>query len=496
MDYNWIEKYKPKKLNEIIGDKSTIDTVNNFIKQFAKPDFEPSKISTPNLIIIGSNGIGKTLLVDTAIKENGFEKVTINLANVSVGKKPKRAEDKAGQKSAENYYTTLMSDNQLTINGSYSKRKIVLVFDDITSISNSNEKATIKAITKCNVKFKKFPIIIIANLKHSRTVNDLKKYAYYMIKGVEDGVKKNKKVFNEIKIQPPSCNDIENFIMMIARKEKLNIVRRNKDEIDIYTKIIEHAQYDIRRLVMTLEELKLVFGNSSITVDTFEKYQITAVKKDMDPGIYDATYDLLNNYRGINEALHIYSEERAAIPLMVHENFPTNIKVQYPHMNQKQKIDLIARISNYMSIADKVDGLIYSNQNWSLQTVHGYYSCVLTSYYINEDEDKRRDMEKYIYTQDYNKTSIKKINNKVIKKAQEHPVFKRVSIYNFLYIASILRELFERRDFERLAQLMKPYNLKLKEIESIIKIDKIQKSKSALTGKQKTTLKELLGVSE
>ena len=43
---------------------------------------------------------------------------------------------------------------------------------------------------------------------------------------------------------------------------------------------------------------------------------------------------------------------------------------------------------------------------------------------------------------------------------------------------------------------MQPYSLTLKEIEAIIKIDKIKNKKRTLTGKQKNLLKELLNVSE
>ena len=158
-----------------------------------------------------------------------------------------------------------------------------------------------------------------------------------------------------------------------------------------------------------------------------------------------------------------------------------------------KKINIIFDISKAISESDKIDGLIYSNQCWSLQSVHGFYSCVMPSYYINKTPGKLCKSEKYRYTQDYNKTSIKKINNKVIKNAKGHQFLKKASIYDFLYIASILRTLLDNKNFEKVAELMKPYDLKLKEIESIIKIDKIRKTKLTLTGKQKTTLKELLG---
>ena len=41
-----------------------------------------------------------------------------------------------------------------------------------------------------------------------------------------------------------------------------------------------------------------------------------------------------------------------------------------------------------------------------------------------------------------------------------------------------------------------PYRLSMKQIESIIKIDKVNKQKTPIKGKQKTRLKKLLGVDD
>ena len=71
----WLDKYKPKKISEVMGDKIQIQKIERFIKQFAKKTIDINKIPNPNLIISGSNGIGKTLITDLVLKENGFEKV-------------------------------------------------------------------------------------------------------------------------------------------------------------------------------------------------------------------------------------------------------------------------------------------------------------------------------------------------------------------------------------------------------------------------------------
>ena len=502
---NWLDKYKPKILKEVIGAEDYISQMIKHVNQFNTKNID--KILKPNIIITGTNGIGKSLIVDLVLKEYGFEKISADLTNVSVTKKSKRKKknDKeiiGSNRSVKTYYISLKSTSKLmcTTIGTSTKNKVALVFDNVSNISNPKEKEAIKEIVKINNKHKLYPIFIIASNKHNKTINDLKKIAAYPPISDNNGEKKKKKekkITNEILMRPPSYNNIEKFVKQICLNEQIKIITKKTDEYCIYELLIEHSQYDIRRLLNTLEELKLINEKSPITLSKFLQYCETSKKKDLDPGIYEATGLLLNNYKDIDTALHLYSEDRATIPLMVHENYPINIKYQYPKLDAESKLDMIFNISKSISESDKIDGLIYSNQCWSLQSVHGFYSCVMPSYYINTFPGKLCVKVKYEYTKDYNKTSIKKINNKVIKNAQSHQSLKKACIYDFLYMASILKTLLDNKDYDKVVELMKPYNLKLKEIESIIKIDKIKKNnKVTLTSKQKTHLKELLGVDE
>lgn len=494
---NLLDKYKPNKLSEVLGDKIQIQKIDRFLKQFTKKNVDYKKIAYPNLIITGSNGIGKTLVTNLALEENGMEKFVPDLTNVSITRKTKRKKksekELGGNNTVKTYYLTLQNNKNLSLSGEYIEKKIALVFDDVSNISNPKEREAIKSMVKINNKLKRFPIIIIASTKHCKTLNELRKMITYIVKRKSDnGKKENYRIINEISMRPPEYFEMENFIKRICQNEGLRIVKTKNDEEDIYVKIINHAQHDVRRLLNILEEFRMLFKNTDITLSKFEQYREISKTKDLDQGIYEATRLLLNKYTDIDTALLLYGEERATIPLMIHENYPIHIRNQYPKISIEQQVKMLYQISKSISESDKVDGLIYSNQCWNLQSVHGFYSCCRPSRYINSLPNKLNKSIRYKYTQDYNKTSIKKINNKVIKKAQENPFLKQVSIYDFLYIASILKTLSDRKDYEMFAELMKPYKLKFKEIESIIKIDKIKKSKNTLTGKQRTFLKELL----
>jgi hypothetical protein len=482
---NWLQKYKPTNISDVIVDTSITTSIDSFIKQFTK-NSDASTINRPSIIITGPNGVGKTLLVDLILQKYNIEKMAINLTNIKMQRENKKKEDNGSKYTIKSYYMSF-NNKRLLGDGKCIERKIALVIDDISNICSKKEKDAIKSIVKLNNKYKKIPIIIISNNKHSKLLNVLRKMVTY-----SKDSKKGEKILNELNISPPNFSDLESFIKKIANKEKMQFITKKTDDSNLFMEIINHSQYDIRRLVNILEELNILFDNSSITLEKFQHFVETSKLKDIDPGIYEATRLLLNDYSGIETCLSLYCEERSTIPLMVHKNYPMNINTQYPKMNSEEKIDLICNISSSISKSDKIDGLIYSHQCWNLQPIHGFYSCVIPSFLINEKPNKLCKMERCKYTLDYNKTSIKKINNKIIKKTQENNSMKKIQNYDFLYISNILRNLLQNKDFNKIAELMKPYKLKVKDIESIIKIDKINKTRINFTGKQKNQLKELL----
>jgi len=489
---NWLVKYSPKSSKDIVGNQQQIQLITKFVKQFANRKNVDS-VAHPNIIVTGPIGIGKSMAVDLVLKENKVEKITTNLINVYC--KKTKSDNSNMTRSVEAYYQLLQQTKKLNISGAYEQNNIALVFDDLCSISNPKKKDIIRALIKINNKYKKFPIIIIANNKHNKMVGELKKMISYPVKV---GAKSVKKV-NEVVLRVPQHAEIKAFIQKIATAEKLNLHRNLKSPSDdLYVMIISHSQLDMRRLVNIMEELKQLYGCKEITTDVFKSYVEISRKKDMNPGIYEATRMLLNNYDGIGRSLEIYSDDRPTIPLMVHENYPSNISNQYPTLSVEKKLDMLVETSKYISESDKIDGLIYSSQCWSLQPVHGLFSCTFPSFIVNEKvPDKICNTESYVYTKDYNKTSIKKINRKVIKKTRENPLLKTMSVKDFLIMCAIMKDLIVKKKVDELCDLLIPYKFTyLKEIESVISIDKLEKGsvnidapiKEALDDKAKNIL--------
>lgn len=458
---NWANLHKPKSSKELIIGKCYADTVDRFLKQF-----NDENVMRPSLLITGPNGTGKSMITDLAIVENSFEKAIVNLENIVVNKTGKTKDNNSNKRDVLSWYMTFSASKRMTSDGSYVLKRFVLVFDDANNISRPKDKESIKAIIKLNNKYKKFPIIIISNCKHNKTIGDIRKSLVYTNK-IE-----STKLPNEIKIKRPGDMELRRLITEISKKEKIRLAT------PVLNCIIHHSHYDTRRVCGILEELKQIYPGEIIDEDKFEVYQDTFDAKLVDLGIFANCETLLSSYNGIGYAQSIFSSDRPSMPLMVHENYLNVIRERHARTPYATKVKTIIEICESISLSDKIDGLIYSKSCWNLQTSYGFHSCVVPSFLTNSLPNRLNRFVSHEYTQDFNKTSTMKNNQKTIRHIKSYPACKKFSTYDFLYISSILKQLLLRKDYQKVAELMGPYKLEtMKDLESIIKIDKIKDSR-------------------
>jgi len=172
---------------------------------------------------------------------------------------------------------------------------------------------------------------------------------------------------------------------------------------------------------------------------------------------------------------------------MIHHNYISNITTNI-HNKQKQS-EITNKISQLLSEGDVIENYIYGDQNWDMQEIHGLYTTALPSYYLCDEVNKNKNIEKIRlrFSTDLNKTSIKKINKKNILKTDD--CLKNMDIDDYIYINKIIKKLIDEGNIKECAELLNVYNIKLEQIESLIKIDKIKDSqkdiKTVLTAKQK-----------
>lgn len=424
----WINKYKPNNVSEIIGNKQQINLFNKWIL-----DLNTKK--NMSIIISGEYGIGKTLIVKLLLEQNGY-----NVKNISSNEiKDYRLYD-----DFYDYYNFNKSIYSKLSFKNHISTKVALIFDEIENITLCSEKKYILEIYKDNNKYKSFPLIFITNNRHSKLLYDLKKNCA------------------EIMFLKPSYDDLVKLGNHICNFE--NII------VESFDKIIEFSQYDIRRFINILQELSYHRINNKITDLIIDEFIIKSKEKNIDIGLFEATYKILNNYTNYDNILKLYETEKVLLPLMIHENYIK--KVLFNTSSIEDSLNIIIKISNSISRADNIETSIYIDQYWYLQNIHGFYSCINTSYWINKNNNYILDMSNIKFSSDLNKTSLKNINKKNINNLSK--LVGKKNIEEILLLNSFCNELIKNKKETELIRILNGYkkNYCIKDIELCLKIDK------------------------
>lgn len=416
MDDNWLLKHIPKSSSDIIGNNVNINKLKEKLLNNVTP-----------VIIEGPHGIGKSLTSLLILKELGYN-VKIITANTIKN-------------------STIFKENKTLLKTNYDNNTslgIAIIIHDSDTITLSSDKNIIFDFIKENENAKnKIPLIFISNEQHSKLLSDIKKAYTY------------------IQFDPPSTEELTLYIKDISNKENINIAE------DIISNIIKFSQFDIRRLLLLLQDLKSTFKNNLITNSEWKLYISSSLYKDKDTGLFYATHSLLNKYNNINTCMQLYETEKVLLPLMIFENYPKYLKDR--NISSDEFIHTMCNITNAISQGDVIETNIYSDQNWYLQNIHGLYTCVDTSFYINKHESSniQHNLE---FSSDLNKTSLKNINKKNINIIQSYLHDKNLN--DLLHLNKIIINCILNNNTIYLNIIAKQYKIPWKIIEIIIKIDK------------------------
>jgi len=456
MESLWINKYRPKNLNQIIGHKNQINKFKDWLVNIK------TKPKNNALIITGNHGIGKTLTVRLLLEEAGYLVKIIN---------PNEIKDLRNLEDIEEYYN---QNNSILSKLNYYKdknNKIALIFDETENISLTSEKKYIMDIYKENNKTNSFPLIFISNNQHSKLLNDLKKNC------------------EEIRFFSPFTSEIKNLIKIICNNENFKI----NDVDELYDKIINFSQFDIKRLINILQELSFHYKKIE-DIKTLDIFFEKSRQKNIEIGLYEATEKLLNNYNDYETVIKLYESEKVLLPLMIHEHYLKKILTK-SNQSWDKVIYSLVKTSDSISRGDNIETSIYTDQNWYLQNIHGFYTCLNTSFWINKvNSNYNLTVDKMNFSSDLNKTSLKNINRKNINNLMK--IISNKSIDEIIYINQLANHLFKEGKEEILINILQNYkkDISVKEMELCLKIDKTQDFLT-LSSKEKKLLNKKYNIS-
>jgi replication factor C subunit 1 len=449
----WINKYCPKNINQVIGN-------SNEINQFKKWITSINSHKNQSIIISGNQGIGKTLIIKLILEEFNYIVKIIN---------PNEIKDHRCYDDLNDYYNFSMNSIYAKINfNNNQNKKIAIVFDETENITLTSEKKYIMDVYKENNKYKCFPLIFISNNQHSKLLYDLKKGC------------------DEIIFKLPNNNELILLINNIIKNENIIINDNN-----IYDKIISFSQYDIRRLINILQELSFHIIDNIINNDIVDEFIEKSRYKNISIGLFDATFNILNNYLEYDKIIKLYESEKVLLPLMIQENYIKKMLSKSKN-NINDIIDNIVNISDSISIGDNIETSIYTDQNWYLQNIHGFFTCVNTSYWINKYENKYTISHNDIkFSADLNKTSLKNINRKNINNLSK--IITNKSIEEILMLNRICNSILDnphKSSNQNLINILNGYkNISIKDIELCLKIDKTIQYNTLSTKDKKSIIK-------
>jgi replication factor C subunit 1 len=431
MNKLWVNKYRPKYLNEVIGHKEQITQINQWITNL-------NSNKNQAIIISGIHGIGKSLTIKLIFEELNY------LIRIIY---PNEIKDHRIFDDFNDYYNHRNSIHSKINFKNDNKKQLVLIFEETENITLTSEKKYIMDIFKENNKKKCFPLIFISNNQHSKLLNDLKKNC------------------DEIQFNSPIKLDFLKLIKSICSEEKIKI--ENDEAINI---LIEFCQKDIRRLINLLQEFSYNFKEikKEYVLDFISKSR----EKNIDIGLFDATGKILNNYLDYDTILKLYESEKVLLPLMIHENYIRKVLNKCSD-NWNDVLFNLVKISDSISRGDNIETSIYTDQNWYLQNIHGFYTCLNSSYWINKtNKNNNIDVKKIKFSSDLNKTSLKNINRKNITNLSK--IIPNKSIYEILILNRICNYLILNNKENYIIELLSSYNkdISIKEIELCLKIDK------------------------
>jgi replication factor C large subunit len=194
-----IEKYKPKSLSEVVGQKSLIESIVQWLG-----NWKPKKA----LLLYGPTGIGKTLIPELIAKENKF-----NLVEIS-------ASDDNLTSYVRDVLVPASKESSL-----FNKRLIMI--DDLETIKDRGVVAEIINL----VKESSTPIIITSNNAYDEKLRTLRNYCVL------------------VKANRVSSISIGKYLSMIVAKEGIHV----GDEM--VARIAKDSDGDIRSAINDLEAI-------------------------------------------------------------------------------------------------------------------------------------------------------------------------------------------------------------------------------------------------
>ena len=351
----WTTKYQPKKLSDLIGNKTTINKLITWLDDWnsvvlegntkkvetkfhrgQRPTFE--NVNARACLISGDPGIGKTSAVRLVAKLKGYKVYESNASDLR-------------NKSSIGKNVGFMFDNK-TLFGGELQDKNLIIMDEIDGMSGNEDRGGISAIIEI-IKKTKTPIICIANDRQSLKLKSLVNYCY------------------DLKFVHPDKRTIALRLAEICNKENIQY------ETNALEYLCEICGNDIRQLINYIELWSRTHKSIKYKDLVGSGEKIEGKDEVVMLSNFDAAKELLNSksrttpYRKL---LDLYFIDYDFIPLLIQENYLSTFPSQN-YTSKKEELTSISEAADLISESDVIDTKIRTNMDWRLLADRGLIGC-------------------------------------------------------------------------------------------------------------------------
>ncbi len=208
-DLLWVEKYRPKKVEDIVGNEEAKATFIEWLKS--------KRRSKKAVLLYGPPGVGKTALVNAAAKEFGFITIEMN------------ASDTRSEKAINAIAKPATSFVALDTFSAVSKGNL-LFLDEVDGIAGNEDRGGVSAIIKI-VEESRVPVIMVANDPDIDKLRPLKKVCLLIR-------------FQQIRIP-----------LIIALLQKICLLEHVKAEFEALERVAQNSRGDVRSAINDLQSI-------------------------------------------------------------------------------------------------------------------------------------------------------------------------------------------------------------------------------------------------